>query len=80
MKEGQGRDEGDWLLDSGSASLKLVVEFDDDRVDRLVVKADTTELEPVLTKAWGAPTKEKERYSDEEVLVWKNQPGAWRAR
>lgn len=79
LKEGKDRDEGDWLLDSGNADLKLVVELDDGRVDRLVVKANTTKLEPVLTKAWGAGTKEVDKYSQDEQTVWLNAAGQWKA-
>jgi hypothetical protein len=79
LKEGKGRDEGDWLVDSGSDDVKLVVEFDDDKVERLVLKARTNKLEPVITKAWGAPTKETDKYSGEERAIWKNEAGAWKA-
>jgi len=80
LKEGKGRDEGDWLVDSGNDDIRLQIGFDGDRVDRIVVKAKTKDLEPMLTKAWGAPTKEKQKYSEEEHSVWKNEAGEWKAR
>jgi hypothetical protein len=79
LKEGKGRDEGDWLVASGNDDIRLQVGFDGDRVDRVVVKAKTKDLEPVLTKAWGAPTRETAKYSEEEHAVWKNEAGAWKA-
>lgn len=79
LKEGKGIHEGDWFLDSGSSDVQLEVEFDDDRVQELLVKAKTTKLEPMLTEAWGAPTKEVDKYSKEETATWLNQAGGWRA-
>lgn len=79
LEEGSGRHRGDWMVDSGNAELTLVAELDDGRIDRLVVKARTTALEPILTKAWGAPTRQVDRYSKEEQPVWLNPAGGWRA-
>ena len=79
MKEGSGIHEGDWFVESGLSDVQLEVEFDDDVVQELLVKAKTTKLEPMLTEAWGAPTKEVDRYSKEEQAVWLNQAGGWRA-
>jgi len=79
LKEGKGIHEGDWFLDSGADDVQLEVEFDDDRVQDLIVKARTTKLEPMLTEAWGAPKKEIDRYSKEETAVWLNEAGGWRA-
>lgn len=79
LKEGTGIHEGDWFVPSGSSDVQLEVEFDDDRVQELLVKAKTTKLEPMLTEAWGAPTKEVDPYSKEETAVWLDQAGGWRA-
>jgi hypothetical protein len=79
LKEGKGIHEGDWFLDSGSSDVQLEVEFDDDRVQELIVKAKTTKLEPMLTEAWGPAKKEVDRYSKEERAVWLDEAAGWRA-